>query len=61
VLETKARLGAKAVGLKISGGDGNYELMGSQIPYRPLFTLENCRLSSENSNYWEVLLYNSIT
>ncbi len=54
VLETKARLGTKAVGRKISGENGNDELRESPIPYRPLFTLEKCGLSSENSYYWDV-------
>jgi len=39
VVETKARLGEMAVGWKISGRNGNYELRESPIPYRPLFTL----------------------
>jgi hypothetical protein len=34
VLETKARLSAKAVGRKISGQNGNYELRESQILFR---------------------------
>jgi hypothetical protein len=55
VLATKARIGAKAVGRKITGVNGNYELRESQIPYRPLFALEKCRLSSENSYIWKVL------
>jgi REP element-mobilizing transposase RayT len=55
VLETKARLGAKAVGRKISGENGNYELRESPIPYMPLFTLEKCVLSSENSYFWDFL------
>ena len=54
VLETKARLGAKAVGRKISGENGNYELREAQIPYGPLFTLEKCKLSFRNGNYWDV-------
>jgi len=54
VLETKARLGAKAVGRKISGEEGNYELREPKIPYGPLFTLEKSSLSSENSYYWDV-------
>jgi hypothetical protein len=51
MLETKARLGAKAVGRKISGQNGNFELRESQIPYGPLFTLEKCGLNSENSYF----------
>ena len=60
VLKTKARLGAKAVVRKISGKNGNYELRESLIPYMPLFALEKCGLSSENSNFWDVLHLNSI-
>ncbi len=55
VLETKARLGAKALGRKISEGNGHYELRESHIPYSPLFALEKCRLSSDNSYSWEIL------
>jgi hypothetical protein len=52
---TKARLGAKAVGRKISGENGNYELRESQIPYRPPFALEKCGLRTENSYVLDVL------
>jgi hypothetical protein len=55
VLETKARLGAKAVGRKISGENGNYELREPQILYSPFFTLEKCGLSSGNCYFWDVL------
>ncbi len=55
VLETKARLGAKAVGRKISGINGNYELREPRVSYRPLFTLEKCELSSDNSYFWDTL------
>jgi len=54
ILEAKSRLGAKAVGRKISGENGNYELRESQIPYGPLFSIEKCGLSSENSYFWKV-------
>jgi hypothetical protein len=56
VLETKARLGVKAVGRKISGKNRNYELREPQIPYSPLFPLEKCGISSENSYFWDVSL-----
>ena len=52
VSDTKAKLGAKAVGRKVSGENGNYELRESQIPYSPLFAPEKCALSSENSYFW---------
>ncbi len=54
VLETKARLGAKAVGRIISGEDGNYELREPQVPYSPFFTLKKYGLSFENSYFWGV-------
>jgi hypothetical protein len=57
---TKARLGAKAAGRKIAGENGNYEPREFQIPYRPLFALEKCRLRSENSYVWDVLPKNSM-
>jgi hypothetical protein len=60
VLETKARLSAKAIGRKISGENGKYELRESQIPYSPLFTPEKCGLSSENSYFLNVLPKNSM-
>jgi hypothetical protein len=44
-METKARLGAKGVGRKISGENDQYELREPQIPYSPLFTLEKCGLT----------------
>jgi hypothetical protein len=59
VLETKARL-AKAVGRKISGENGNYGLRESPIPYMPLFTIEKCALSFENSYFWDFLALNSM-
>lgn len=52
VLDTKAKLGAKAVGRKVAGEKGNYELRESQFPYSPLFAPEKCALSSENSYFW---------
>lgn len=52
VLDTKTKLGAKAVGRKVAGEKGNYELKESQVPYSPLFTPEKCALSSENSYFW---------
>ncbi len=52
VLETKAKLGAKAVGRKVMGENGNYELRESQIPYSRLFTPEKSTLSSENRYFW---------
>jgi putative transposase len=54
VLKTKARLGLKAVGRKMSGKNSNFEQRESPIPYMPLFTLEKCGLSSENSYFWYV-------
>ena len=51
-LDTKAKLGAKAISRKVSGENGNYELKESQIPYSPLFAPEKCALSSKNSFFW---------
>ena len=55
VLETKARLGAKAVGRKAHGVNDNYELRETQIPYTPLFGPEKLPLRPENSFIWDVL------
>jgi REP element-mobilizing transposase RayT len=55
VLETKTKLGAKAIGRKISGERGEYELRESQTSYSLLFTPEKYRLSAENSYFWNVL------
>ena len=52
VLDTKAKLRAKAVDRKVSGEIRNYELRESQIPYSPLFAPEKCALSSRNSYFW---------
>jgi putative transposase len=60
VMETKARLGAKGVGRKITGENSQYELREPQIPYSPLFTLEKCGLSDENSYFWDVFHKNSM-
>jgi putative transposase len=54
VLKTKARLGAKAIGRKISWKNWNYELREPQIPYNPLLTFEKCGLSSENGYYRDI-------
>jgi putative transposase len=54
VLETRARLGAKGVGRKMTGQNGYYELRESSIPYSHLFAHEKCGLSSENSYFWDV-------
>ncbi|MEJ2157313.1 MAG: hypothetical protein P8X96_18440 [Desulfobacteraceae bacterium] len=59
VMETKAKLGAKDVGRKISGENGQYELREPQIPYSPLFTLEKCGLSDGNRYFWDVFHNNS--
>ena len=55
VLETKARLGAKAVGRKAHGENDNYELRETQTPYTPLLGLEKLPLRPENSFVWNVL------
>ncbi|MEJ2158234.1 MAG: hypothetical protein P8X96_23150 [Desulfobacteraceae bacterium] len=60
MIETKARLGAKGVGRKITGEKSQYELREPQIPYSPLFTIEKCGLRDENSYFWDVLHKNSI-
>jgi hypothetical protein len=59
-METKERLGAKGVSRKITGENSQYELRKPQIPYSPLFTIEQCDLSVENSYFWDLFHKNSM-
>lgn len=52
VSETKEKLGAKGVGRKVFGANGNYELRELQTPYNLLFALEKYPLSFENRYFW---------
>ena len=54
ILETKAKLGAKAIGRSELESDEGYELREPQNPYTPLFTPENRALSLKNAYIWKV-------
>ena len=45
VMETKAKLGAKAIGRRELENNEGYELKEPQSPYTPVFTLKKCTLS----------------
>lgn len=55
VLETKAKLGAKAVGRKTLVTNEGYELRETQSAYNAVFTPEKHALSDKNSYFWGVL------
>jgi putative transposase len=52
--ETKAKLGAKAIGRRELESDEGYELREPQNPYTPLFTSINSALSLRNDYTWQV-------
>jgi putative transposase len=54
VMETKAKLGAKAIGRRGLENDQGYELREPQNPYNPLFTHEKTALSLKNDYGWKV-------
>ncbi len=52
VMQTQAKLGAKAIGRKAFGENGVFELRESQSPYNSLFDPKKHSLRHENSYYW---------
>jgi len=54
VEDTKERLGVKAMGRQVIGGDGNYELRDSGSSYEPDFGHENIGLSPKNTYFWDL-------
>jgi hypothetical protein len=54
VRETKEKLGIKAIGREVIGGDGSYELREPEIPYDSNFGFKNVGLRQENTFYWEI-------
>ena len=54
VMETKAKLGAKAIGRKAVKNIEGYELKEPQSPYTPVFTPEKCSLRLQNDYFWQV-------
>jgi REP element-mobilizing transposase RayT len=53
VRDTKERLGIKAVGREIMGGDRSYELRESEVSYEANFQAENGDLRQENTFFWD--------
>ena len=54
VMETKAKLGAKAIGRRESENNEGYELSDPQSPYNRVFDTENCSLRLKNEHFWRV-------
>ncbi len=54
VIETKAKLGSRAIGRRGKENDEGYELKEPQNPYTPLFAPENSGLSLKNDYVWKV-------
>ena len=55
VSETKAKLGARAIGRRAHENDEGYGLREAQIAYKPLLTLENSGLSLKNEYFWNIM------
>ena len=53
VEKTKAQLGIRAIGRKVSGGDGVYELREGEISYKAIFGGENSGLRPKNTYFWD--------
>ena len=54
VMETKAKLGAKAIGRRELENNEGYELRESQNPYNRVFDPEKCSLRLKNDHIWRV-------
>ena len=54
VMETKAKLGAKAIGRRGMKNVEGHELKERQSPYNPVFDPEKCSLSLKNDHLWHV-------
>jgi hypothetical protein len=54
VMETKAKLGAKAMGRRALENKEGYELRESQSPYNPVFAPEKCPLRLKNDLFWQI-------
>jgi putative transposase len=55
VMETKAKLGSKAIGRKGMKVNEGYELKESQSPYNRVFDPEKCSLRLKNDHFWQVI------
>jgi hypothetical protein len=53
-METKAKLGAKAIGRRELENDEGNELKESQSPYNRVFDPEKCSLRLKNDHIWQV-------
>ncbi len=53
-METKAKLGAKAMGRGALENNEGYELRESQSPYNPVFTPEKWSLRLKNDHFWKI-------
>jgi putative transposase len=54
VMETKAKLGSRAIGRRGKENDEGYELKETQSPYNRVFDPEKCSLSLKNDHPWHV-------
>ena len=54
VMETKAKLSAKAIGLRELENNEGYKLKESQSPYNRIFNPEKCCLRLKNEHIWQI-------
>jgi len=54
VMETKVKLGAKAIGHRELENTEGYELKEPQSPYNRVFDPEKCSLRLKNDHIWQV-------
>jgi REP element-mobilizing transposase RayT len=54
VRETKEKLGIRAAGREVIGGNESYELRESETPYKADFGHENGGLRQENGYFWDL-------
>ena len=54
VMETKAKLGAKAIGRQGTKNVEGHELKEFQSPYNRVFDPEKCSLSLKNVHLWHI-------
>jgi len=54
VMETKAKLGARAMGRKALENNAGYELRESQSSYNHVFTPGKCSLRLKNDYFWQI-------
>ena len=54
VMETKAKLGAKAIGRKEFENNEGYELKEPRSPYSRVFDPKRCNLRLKNDHIWKV-------